>query len=176
KFQISDFKKSLSFLLKFSLMFIAAICLAAIQLAPAFEFATKSVRQEWPFELFTLHSLHPASLLVTLFPFLHGSGRVIYSLPYWGTYWHHNEAQIYLGATALSLAAAGTIAAWKFRFSAGKFWSVVAVIGTILALGKYSGFVAKLLLHFPLVSHFRSPNRHWMEVTLAVAVLAGYTV
>ncbi|MGH9801059.1 MAG: hypothetical protein ACRD82_11895, partial [Blastocatellia bacterium] len=176
KFQISDFKKSLSFLLKFSAMFISAICLSAIQLAPAFEFATKSVRQEWPFELFTLHSLHPASLLVTLFPFLHGSGKTIYSLPYWGTYWHHNEAQIYLGALALSLAAAGAIAAWKFRFGVGKFWSVVAVIGTILAMGKYSGFVARLLFHFPLVSHFRSPNRHWMEVTFAVAVLAGYTV
>ncbi|MFN0110801.1 MAG: YfhO family protein [Blastocatellia bacterium] len=176
RFQISDLKRSFGFLLKFSLMFIAAIGLAAIQLFPAFEFATKSVRQEWPFELFTLHSLHPASLLVTLFPFLHGSGKGIYSLPYWGTYWHHNEAQIYLGALTLSLAVAGTIAAWKFRFSVGKFWSVVAVIGTVLALGKYSGMVAKLLFHFPLVSHFRSPNRHWMEATIAVAVLAGYAV
>ncbi len=176
RFQISDFKKSLGFLLKFALMFVAGIGLAAIQLAPAFEFATKSVRQEWPFELFTLHSLHPASLLVTVFPFLHGSGKTIYSLPYWGPYWHHNEAQIYLGALALSFALAGAIAAWKFRFGIGKFWSVVAIVGTILAMGKYSGFVAKALFHFPLVSHFRSPNRHWMEVILALAVLAGYTV
>ncbi|HQR35174.1 MAG TPA: YfhO family protein [Blastocatellia bacterium] len=176
KFQISDFKKSLGFLLKFSVMFITAIGLAAVQLVPAFEFATKSVRQEWPFELFTLHSLHPASLLVTLFPFLHGSGKGIYSLPYWGTYWHHNEAQIYLGALSLSLAVSGTIAAWKFRFSVGKFWSAVVVIGTILAMGKYSGFVARFLFHVPLLSHFRSPNRHWMEVTMATAVLAGYTV
>ena len=176
RFQISDFKRSFSFLLKFALMFIAGIGLAAIQLVPAFEFATKSVRQEWPFELFTLHSLHPASLLVTLFPFLHGSGKTIYSLPYWGTYWHHNEAQIYLGALALSLAGAGALAAWKFRFGVGRFWSLVAIAGTILAMGKYSGIVAKLLFHVPLVSHFRSPNRHWMEVTLAIAVLAGYAV
>jgi len=176
RFQISDFKRSFGFLLKFALMFIAGIGLAAIQLAPAFEFATKSVRQEWPFELFTLHSLHPASLLVTLFPFLHGSGKTIYSMPYWGTYWHHNEAQIYLGALALSLAAAGALAAWKFRFGVGRFWSLVAFAGTILAMGKYSGIVAKLLFHVPLVSHFRSPNRHWMEVTLAIAVLAGYAV
>jgi hypothetical protein len=157
-------------------MFLAAISLSAIQLLPAVEFATKSVRQDWPFELFTLHSLHPASLLVTVFPFFHGSGKTIYSLPYWGTYWHHNEAQIYLGTLAMALAAAGTITAWKFRFSVGKFWSIIAVIGAILAMGKYSGFVAKLLFHFPLVSHFRSPNRHWMEVTIAVAVLAGYAV
>ncbi len=176
KFQISDWKSSLGFLLKFSLMFVAAIALSAIQLLPAVEFATKSVRQEWPFELFTLHSLHPASLLVTVFPFFHGSGKTIYSLPYWGTYWHHNEAQIYLSATALSLAVAGTIAAWKFRYSVGRFWSIVAVVGTVLAMGKYSGFVAKLLYHVPLVSHFRSPNRYWMVVVFAVAVLAGYAV
>lgn len=176
KFQISDWKRSLGFLLKFSLMFLSAIGLAAIQLAPAVEFATQSVRQEWPFELFTLHSLHPASLLVTLFPFFHGSGKAIYSLPYWGTYWHHNEAQIYVGALALSLAAAGTVAAWRFRYAVGRFWSVVAVIGTILAMGKYSGFIARWMFHIPLLSHFRSPNRHWMEVILAVAVLAGYAV
>lgn len=176
KFQNSDWKSSLGFLLKFSLMFIAGISLSAIQLLPAVEFATKSVRQEWPFELFTLHSLHPASLLVTLFPFFHGSGKTIYALPYWGTYWHHNEAQIYLSATALSLAAAGTIAAWKFRYSVGRFWSIVAVVGTVLAMGKYSGFVARALFHVPLVSHFRSPNRYWMVVVFAVAVLAGYAV
>ncbi|HMX28289.1 MAG TPA: YfhO family protein, partial [Blastocatellia bacterium] len=130
----------------------------------------------WPFELFTLHSLHPASLLVALFPFFHGSGQTIYQMPYWGSYWHHNEAQIYLGASALALALAGGIAAWRARHRVGMFWSVVAVIGAILAMGKYSGFVAKLLYHVPLISHFRSPNRHWMEVTLAVAVLAGYAV
>ena len=166
----------LRFLSQFAAMFLSAIALSAIQLLPAVEFATKSVRQDWPFELFTLHSLHPASLLVTLFPFLHGSGTGMYSLAYWGTYWHHNEAQIYLGAMAMALAAAGAIAAWRFRFSVGRFWSLVAVIGTVLAMGKYSGFVAKLLFNFPLVSHFRSPNRHWMEVTIAIAVLAGYTV
>jgi hypothetical protein len=164
----------LLFLSQFALMFIAGIGLAAIQLFPAFEFATKSVRQEWPFEFFTANSLHPASLLVTLFPFFHGSGKTIYQMPYWGSYWHHNEAQIYLGAVALALALAGTIAAWRARYRIGMFWSVVAVAGVILAMGKYSGFVARLLYHVPLVSHFRSPNRHWMEVMLAVAVLAGY--
>lgn len=164
------------FLAQFAAMFLAGIALAAVQLVPAIEFATKSVRREWPFELFTLHSLHPASLLVTLFPFFHGSGQGIYQMPYWGSYWHHNEAQIYLGAFALALAAAGAIATWRARYRVGMFWSVVAVAGAVLAMGKYSGFVARLLYHFPLVSHFRSPNRHWMEVTLAVAVLAGYAV
>jgi len=176
KIQLSDLKRSGSFLLKFALMFIGGIGLAAIQLFPAFEFAIKSVRQEWPFELFTLHSLHPLSLLVTLFPFFHGEGRTIYGMAYWGSYWHHNEAQIYLGALALALAATGAIAAWRVRWRTGMFWSLVAIAGTVMAMGKYSGIAARLLYHVPLISHFRSPNRHWMEVTMAVAILAGYTV
>ncbi|MEO6726954.1 MAG: hypothetical protein ABIU20_01625, partial [Blastocatellia bacterium] len=166
----------LRFLSQFALMFVAGIGLASVQLFPAFEFATKSVRQEWPFELFTLHSLHPASLAVTLFPFFHGSGKTIYQLPYWGSYWHHNEAQIYLGAMAMAMAVAGMIAAWRARWRTGMFWIVVAVIGTVLAMGKYADGVARLLYHVPLISHFRSPNRHWMEVTIAVAVLTGYAV
>ncbi len=172
----SAIRNDFCFLCQFALMFIAGIGLTAVQLLPAVEFATKSVRQEWPFELFTLHSLHPASLLVALFPFFHGSGQAIYQMPYWGSYWHHNEAQIYLGASALALALAGGIAAWCARHRVGMFWSLVAVVGVILSLGKYSGFIAKLLYHVPLISHFRSPNRHWMEVVLAVAVLAGYAV
>jgi hypothetical protein len=164
------------FLAKFALMFIAGACLSAAQLIPAAEFARQSVRREWPFELFTLHSLHPVSLLTTLFPFFHGEGRGIYRMPYWGVYWHSNEAQIYLSVIALSLAIAGAIFAWRARFSVGAFWSCIAVAGVILAVGKYSGPVARAVYHVPVIGNFRSPNRHWMEVTLAVAVLAGFAV
>ncbi|MGH9835057.1 MAG: YfhO family protein [Blastocatellia bacterium] len=174
--QIANLKSRIVFLVKFALMFIAGACLSAVQLIPAAEFARQSVRREWPFELFTLHSLHPVSLLTTLFPFFHGEGRGIYRMPYWGVYWHHNEAQIYLGVIALSLAIAGAIVAWRARFSVGVFWSCVAVAGVILAIGKYSGPIARAIYHVPVISNFRSPNRHWVEVTLAVAILAGYAV
>ncbi len=164
------------FLLQFALMFIIGAALAAVQLIPAVETAGQSVRKEWPYDLFTMNSLHPISLLTTLFPFLHGSGKTIYQLPYWGNYWHHNEAQFYLGLPAISLAIAGAIFAWRRKDRIVVFWSLVAVVGIILSLGKYSGPIARLLFHVPLISHFRSPNRHWMEVTLAVAVLAGYAI
>jgi hypothetical protein len=175
-FQISNFKSQIRFLAKFTVMFLAGAGLSAAQLLPAAEFARQSVRREWPFELFTLHSLHPSSLVTTLFPFFHGAGRGIYHMPYWGVYWHHNEAQIYLGVIALSLAIAGAAYAWRVRFRVGIFWSFVAFIGVILALGKYSGPIARALYHVPVIGNFRSPNRHWMEVTLAVAFLAGYAV
>ena len=170
------FRVRLIFLGKFALMFIGGACLSAAQLLPAAEFASQSVRREWPFELFTLHSLHPLSLVTTLFPFFHGEGRGFYRMPYWGVYWHHNEAQIYLGVIALSLAIAGAVFAWRSRSGVGVFWVCASTIGLILAFGKYAGPVAHALYHVPVIGAFRSPNRHWMEVALGVAVLAGYAV
>ncbi|MDX2031646.1 MAG: YfhO family protein [Blastocatellia bacterium] len=166
----------LGFLFQFALIFVAGAALAAAQLLPAAEFARDSVRKQWPYELFTLHSLHPISLLTQLFPFLHGTGQAIYRMPYWGPYWHHNEAQIYLGALALALALAGGLAAWRRRCDLMVFWSFVAIAGVLLSMGRYVGPLAKALFHVPVLGQFRSPNRHWMEVALAVAVLAGYAV
>jgi hypothetical protein len=164
------------FLGQCAVMFAAGVLLAAVQLIPAWEFVSQSVRQRVPYEFFTLHSLHPLTLLTTLFPFFHGQGKAIYHLPYWGPYWHSNEAQIYLGVLALSLAAAGAFYAWRERSRVGMFWSFAAVAGVMLSLGKYAGPVAWMLYRVPVLSDFRSPNRHWMEVTLAIAVLAGYAV
>ena len=167
------------FLRQSALVYLGGVALAAIQVLPAAETAMQSVRQDWPFELFTLNSLHPLSLLVTLFPFWHGQGRGFYEMGYWGVYWHHYEAQVYLGVIAMSLAGAGVYAAWRQRphhWRIGRFWSVVAVLGVLLALGRYLEPLARLVHHVPIIGHFRSPNRHWMEVAFAVAVLAGLAV
>jgi hypothetical protein len=167
------------FLRQSALVYLGGVALAAIQVLPAAETAMQSVRQDWPFELFTLNSLHPVSLLVTLFPFWHGQGRGFYEMGYWGVYWHHYEAQVYLGIIAMSLAGAGAYAAWRqhaHNWSVGRFWSVVAVLGVLLSLGRYVEPLARLVHHIPIIGHFRSPNRYWMEVAFAVAVLAGLTV
>jgi hypothetical protein len=157
-------------------MFAGGAALSAVQILPALEFARESVRQQWPYEMFTLHSLHPISLVGALFPYFHGAGKTIYHVPYWGTYWHHNEAAIYLGALAISLAVTGAVAAWRVRYRVGVFWSAVALLAMLLSLGKYAGPVAWVLYRVPLIGSFRSPNRHWMEVALAVAVLSGYAI
>ena len=134
------------------------------------------MRQQVPYEFFTLNSLHPVTLLTTLFPFFHGQGSTIYHLSYWGSYWSHNEAQFYLGILAFSLAAAGAICLWRQRSRVASFWTLVAIVALVCALGKYVSPVAWALYHVPLIGSLRSPNRHWMEVTFAIAILAGYGV
>ncbi|MEP7341504.1 MAG: YfhO family protein [Acidobacteriota bacterium] len=162
--------------LQVTLMYVLGIGIALVQLLPAAELASQSVRQQVPYEFFTWHSLHPISLLVTLFPYLHGQGSGIYQMAYWGPYWHHNEAQIYLGFISFTLAVTGCFALWRSRSREIAFWSVLGIIGVLLSLGKYVPPVAKLLYHIPIWGSFRSPNRHWMEVTIAVSVLAGFAV
>ncbi len=169
-------RKRWNFMLRVTVMFIASALLTAVQLLPAIELSGQSIRKQVPFEFYALNSLHPVSLLVTLFPFLHGAGRGIYHLPYWGSAWTHNEAQFYLGVATMSLAFAAAVSLWRERSQLVKFWSAVAVIAIVCALGKFIPPVAWALSHMPLLGNFRSPNRHWMEVTLAVAVLAGYAV
>ena len=161
-------------------LYFGGVCLAALQVWPVAEMARQSVRQEWPYELFTFNSLHPVSLLGVVFPFLHGQGRGIYHLPYWGPYWHSIEPAIYLGGVAASFALVANIAAWRWRNDDDsrrnlmRFWSVVALVGVLLALGRYFAPLARVLFHIPIWSQMRSANRHWLEVIFAIAVLSGW--
>jgi hypothetical protein len=164
------------FIGQLALLYGGGLALAALQMLPALETARQSVRQAWAYEQFTLNSLHPSSLLVTLFPFWHGQGQGIYRMKFWGLYWHQHEAQIYLGALALALACAGAYAAWRWRWGIGRFWSVLALVGALLSLGRYVEPLARALHKVPLIGQFRSPNRFWMAVVFAVAVLAGFAV
>lgn len=176
KMPIVEWRASLRFLAQFSTIFLLGAGIAAIQLLPSAEIAVRSVRQDWPYEMFTLHSIHPAALLTMVIPYFQGGGRAPYRLEYWGTSWHHNESQIYLGVLALALALGGVVLAVRRRHAVGIFWSVAGMFGMLLVTGKYIGPLARLLYHLPVINQFRSPNRHWQGVTFAVAVLAGYAV
>ncbi|MFN0121862.1 MAG: YfhO family protein [Blastocatellia bacterium] len=170
----------LRFLTQCALLYALGAALSAVQMFPAIAFTRQSVRETWTYEMFTAHSLHPLSLAGALFPFMHGGGRGIYPLPYQvpfqADYWHHNEAQIYLGALTLALALTGALTAWRARWRPGFFWACAVIAGALLSLGKFVPPLAAASYHIPLLGQFRSPNRHWMEVTLGVAVLAGYAV
>ena len=173
---IVEWRASLRFLAQFSAIFLLGAGIAAVQLLPSAEIAGRSVREDWPYEMFTLHSIHPAALLTMVIPYFQGGGSAPYRLEYWGTSWHHNESQIYLGVLALALALGGAVLAVRRRDAVGIFWSVAGMFGMLLVTGKYFGPLARLLYHLPVINHFRSPNRHWQGVTFAVGVLAGYAV
>lgn len=164
------------FLAACAVMFGGGLGLGMVQLLPAWEVAQASGRGAWTYDLFILNSLHPASLLVTLFPFFHGGGTGIFQLPFWGNYWHHHEAQIYLGIAPLALAAAGAVGGWRARNRMMTFWSAAGAIAVLLTLGKYAGPLAWAIYRIPVIDSFRSSNRHWMEVALAASVLAGYAI
>jgi Bacterial membrane protein YfhO len=164
------------FLIRFAMMFIIGIALSAVQLMPAWEVANQSERHRVPYEIFGMNSIHPITLLTTIFPFFHGGGNAIYQLPYWGNYWNHHETQIYLGVLALSLAISAAFCFWRERSRLILFWSGVPIVACVLALGIYLEPIARIVYQIPLLNLFRSPGRHWMEVAMAVAILAGYAV
>lgn len=174
--KIPDQPPRLRFLVQSAVMFLSGAMLSAIQLIPAWEAANLSGRRQLTYEFFTEQSLHPLTLLNTLFPFFHGQGSAIYDLPYWGLYWTHNEGQFYLGVIAMSLAAGAGLGLRRERSGQVQFWSAAAAVGVLCAMGKYVWPLAWALYHIPFLNRFRSPNRHWMEVALAVAVLSGFAI
>ncbi len=166
----------LRFLFQSLIIYLLGVALAAVQLIPSWELVNQSVRQRLSYGNFSANSVHPISLLTTLFPYFHGQGKGIYDLPFWGPYWHQIESQFYFGVLALSLALAGAISAWRVRFKVGIFWSGAALCAVILSFGYYLVPVGTLLYDLPLTGNFRSTNRFWMITVLAFAVLAGYAV
>ena len=167
---------SLPCLVRFVGVYVLGAGLAAIQLLPAAEAADRSVRRDWTYEMFTLHSINPASLLTALIPFFQGGGQGIYRMPYWGISWHHNEEQLYLGVLALALAAGGAALAIHRRHGIGLFWTGAVLVGVLLTLGKYIEPLARIVYHLPVLGQFRGSNRHWLVVVMGVAVLAGIAV
>ncbi|MGH9843364.1 MAG: YfhO family protein [Blastocatellia bacterium] len=167
-----DFSRR-TFLLRTGAMISLGLALSAVQWIAGWEVASHSIRAQAAYEFFTHQSLHPLSLAGTLFPFFHGQGSGIYKLPHWGAYWTHNEAQFYLGVIALSLAIAGAAGLWREPSRQVKFWSAAALAALLCALGQYAPPVARALYHVPVLKEFRCPNRHWLEVSFAVAMLAG---
>lgn len=128
------------------------------------------------YDVFSAYSIQPFSLLTLVFPCFTGGGRTIYSMSYWGGGVGLDESQLYLGVATLSLAFTGMIFALNTRYRLGIFWSVSALIGIVLSLGKYTDPLSELIHRSSRMRLFEGPNRYWILVVLAVSVLAGYTV
>ncbi|MCA1815110.1 MAG: YfhO family protein [Acidobacteria bacterium] len=165
-----------------SLVFVLGTGLAALQLLPSAELARESVRASLDFEAFTAYQLPLRQLPTLIFPFLYGgSPRTFYATPYFGAWssesggWNASELCAYVGLLALILAAVALFARRRRDGWQLNFWSGVALVALLLALGSATplAFVAYRL---PFVNKFRAPARHLVEFSFALSVLAGFGV
>ena len=155
-----------------SLAFIGiGVLLAAVQILPTWELLRNSLRATASYDFFSSFSMPKRSVLTLLAPFIFGGGDGrLFRAPYIGQSFY-TEYVPYAGLLAITLAAMALITKSDRRT---KFWAVTAVIGLLLAFGRYSPFsIYKLIYLIPVLNLFRVPARHLVEVQFAIAVLAG---
>src|SRR5262249_60090694 len=87
-------------------------------------------------------------------------------------FYPYHEMNVYLGLTAMALAAIGAGAS-RDRWVA--FWGVLAVVGGLLMLGRFT-FLFDVAHRIPVAGSSRIPVRFHLWVSLAAAALAGVGV
>jgi len=88
-------------------------------------------------------------------------------------FYPYHEMNAYLGVTALALAVLGARGAARDRW--GAFWIVLAGLGGILMLGRFTCLFDRMH-QIPIVGSSRIPVRFHLWVTVAVAALAAMGV
>ncbi len=153
------------------LLFGLGIGLAAIQIIPTAELINHSMRREYSFAEFVAFSMPVSQLITLLFPYLYGaSGDSDH--PFFGL-GNSTETAAYVGLLSWMLAVIG-FAAFR-RKPMISFWAVAAVVACLLALG-YATPLARIMYSVPVMNRFRVPARHFLEMTFAVSVLAGFGI
>jgi len=158
------------FFVQIGLMIALGIGLTSVQLLPTMELASLSQRTEMVYSEFAEYSLSPSHSLTLLFPYLFGGGGFFYSSLYFGE-GNRVEMVTYSGLLTLLLAAGGYMAYPAKRIT--RFWMAAFFVGLVLAFGRYTP-LGEWLFHMPVYQKFRAPIRHFLEISLAVSVLAGY--
>src|SRR5262245_16551735 len=154
--------------------------LATIQLLPTAELASLSWRAALDFKAFVAYQVPLRQVAMFLFPLLYGgSPDSFYGTSYFGAWpssldgWGATELSGAVGLLALILASLGFMVQW--RTTQARFWLAVCVIAFLLTLGE-STPLAQIVYVLPVLNKFRVPARHFMELTFAISVLAGYGV
>jgi len=154
------------------LMVILGVGIAAIQIIPTAELLSQSARVGYSFRDFASHALPFRQALTMIFPTSFGTLPEAGALPYFGAV-NQSELTGYVGLLGLMLTALGVIAAK--RKALAWFWLGVALLAFLLAMGDGTP-LARLIYHIPILSGFRAPARHFIELTMAASVLSGLAV
>ncbi|MGB5962248.1 MAG: YfhO family protein [Coleofasciculaceae cyanobacterium] len=159
----------------FLAVIILGVFLAAIQIVPTAELSGLSLRAKMTFQDFASHSLPPDQITQLIFPYLFGGGGPFLpdsQPPYFGG-WNLTEVTGYIGLLPPLLAVIGFLVHRDKPIA--RFWLVVAVLTLLLSLGSGTP-LARLLYYLPAYNKFRAQGRHFIEMALAVSVLAGFGV
>jgi hypothetical protein len=133
--------------------------LAAPQLLPTAEFVGQSQRAAvGNFEFVTSFSMPPSSLLTLVAPQSLGDCR---KAP--------TDSSIFIGVIGVSLGALGALRSGPLR----GLWLGQAILGIVLAMGKYTPVFRLFYIAVPGVSLFRVPSRFLLLFLLAAAPLAA---
>ena len=152
------------------LICVFGLSIAAVQIIPSVELKDLGMRSEISFGTFNECSLTPSQIATLFFPYLFGGTTGSMYPTYFGSCNIH-ELSGYVGLLPLLLAGIGVIAYRKK--SKVLFWLFIGLFSFLLTLGDAIP-LSKFMYHIPFYNKFRNPARHFIIMTLAVSVLAGY--
>jgi hypothetical protein len=168
--EITIEEKRTKIIVLLSLLVIAVLVglgLAAIQIAPTLELKGWSPRSAGlSYRTMTSYSLPPDHLLTFLFPNILGNPVIGYKGED-----NFEEMHVYVGILPLMLIPW----AWAKKERDGHvvFFSILALVSLLLALGRYTPLY-HLLVYVPGFNFFRVPARWLFTVTFSFSTLAGY--
>ncbi|NUO08719.1 MAG: YfhO family protein [Candidatus Brocadia sp.] len=149
------------------IMYVMGASLAAIQLLPAFEMVQHSARQTISYEWVGQFSLAPENFITLFIPEFFGDSL---KTPYWGRYYLW-EMSLYVGIIPLLLSAVASI---YDRNKFTKTFLIMALITTILALGKFTPLFKILYAIVPGFNMFRGNSKFIFIVAFSLSVLSGF--
>jgi hypothetical protein len=150
---------------------LLGVGLCALQLLPTLDFIPLTQRASIDFDKLVYRSMPPRQLISLWFPYFFGGyGTPVGSVAYWGGP-HQTDLGCYAGLSTLVLAAFALLGS-KGRPHV-RFWGMVAVVGTLLALGRFTPLY-NLVAVTPVLRSLPAPGRHMLETDLALAMLAGF--
>jgi len=149
-------------------MLVIGLALAAVQLLPLAELATRSTRQAAPSYDFAARFSWPPGYLLTLWV-PNFFGEPVHT-GYWGD-GIYTEFIFYVGVLPLLLALIGL----RLRHRLIPFLLVLGLGALLIAFGEYGGLHALFYRFVPLFRMAQAPARAGFLFTLAAAALAGLT-
>lgn len=150
---------------------LLAVSLAAAQVLPSAEIASRSERWSQSAQERTYWSLHPAGLVQTVVPV---PWTALAALPSWSQALYEGREpylfSVYLGVPALVL---GVVALERRRRRDAVVLGTSLVVATILALGRHTPLYATAVALVPPLRLIRFPSKTLVVTALALALLAG---